>query len=68
MQEIIQAFILLALAIKLWLLANADSILVGIVTSIIFGLLVKTGHFFFTKPKELYELLQENNYNNLGKR
>lgn len=65
MQEIVSSFNDLISAIGVWLSINRDSILAGIISTVILGIIGKTIYFLLNKPKEIHELLRTNNFNDL---
>jgi hypothetical protein len=65
MQEIINAFHVLMKAVGVWLTTNRDSIISGIVATVILGIVVRIISYIIKKPKELSELLKTNNYNDI---
>lgn len=66
MQEVINDFIILMKAIGAWLSSNRDSIISGIVATVILGIVVRSVSYVIKKPKELNELLKTNNFNDLN--
>ena len=58
MQEVINDFIILMKAIGAWLSSNRDSIISGIVATVILGIVVRVVSYVIKKPKELNELLK----------
>lgn len=66
MQEVINDFIILMKAIGAWLSSNRDSIISGIVATVILGIVVRIVSYVIKKPKELNELLKTNNFNDLN--
>ena len=66
MQEVINDFIILMKAIGVWLSSNRDSIISGIVATVILGIVVRVVSYVIKKPKELNELLKTNNFNDLN--
>lgn len=66
MQEIINNFNDLIKAIGAWLFSNKDSIVSGIVASVILGIVVRFVSYIIEKPKELNKLLKTNNFNDLN--
>lgn len=66
MQEVINDFIILMKAIGAWLSSNRDSIISGIVATVILEIVVRVVSYVIKKPKELNELLKTNNFNDLN--
>lgn len=66
MQEIINGFNVFIKAIGAWLFNNRDSIVSGIIATVILAILGRFVSYIIKKPKELTELLKINNFNDLN--
>ncbi len=66
MQEIATAFIALIDAIKGWIIINKDGILASIVAAVGLGITGKVIYFLINKPKEINELLKNENFNDIN--
>lgn len=66
MQEIIKDFNVLIKEIGAWLFDNRDSIVSGIVATVILQIVIRSVFYIIKKPKELNELLKTNNFNDLN--